>query len=561
MSERALKPNTIINEHYVIENVIGEGGFGITYRVRDTESDTEYAVKEYFPLQTAFRSADTGKVCVYGVHDVQDVSQERVISGRTEFVNQTEKSEDIYEKDRTQREFDNGLARFQREAEVLQEYRYLKGIVRVCDTFLENNTAYIVMEYIDGITLKNYVSLYGGFEYDELIDMLTPIMKSLATLHRHGLIHRDISPDNIMIGMDNEVYLIDFGSAKEVEPGKTATVLLKAGYAPPEQYLYDGKLGAWTDVYGLCGTIYTALGGGVPIDAVARLQGKELISLNDKGIKIADWQWRAIEKGMSIRTAERLRDMVELLSALTIPPNDEDIVTVYGDGNEEIRQLALDSEEGDTQKAVRSYKVFGLFLAMALVLAGGIYAVFNSVNNRDADIASGVGDNVASDVYSSEDGVKTSEEYGNEDGTDTSGDNDSGENAETERLCEMPDVTGMSNSEAYKTIREADGKIHINTRRSYSDDVPSGIVISQDVEPATRYNEGAISEVTIMVSMGTDSDKATATDSESGNGSTDNGGAGNANNTNKSNTNNNSKEKDYNVKSDGNESVDFYLDD
>ena len=189
MSGRGLPNNTILHERYKIVKVLGEGGFGVTYLATDIESGLYVAVKEYSP----------------------DKSFDEV-------------------------EFEKGLNRFIKEADVLKEYSYLEGIVRVWDCFRAENTAYIVMDYIDGITLKKYVALHGRFDYDELLEMMLPVMKSLVTLHRHGLIHRDISPDNLMIGMDNNMYLIDFGAASRIIPDKTTTVLLKAGYAPPEQY-------------------------------------------------------------------------------------------------------------------------------------------------------------------------------------------------------------------------------------------------------------------------------------------------------------------------------------
>lgn len=404
MSDRALKPDTIVNGRYRIDRVLGEGGFGITYLVHDIEDDKAYALKEYFPLQTAFRNADTGEVCVYEENN------------------------------------NKGKKRFREEAEILKEYRHLDGIVHVRDCFSFNETVYIVMEYIDGITLKEYVSLYGGFEYDEVMEMLSPIMKSLVILHRHSLIHRDISPDNIMIGMDNELYLIDFGAAKEVEDGKTTTVLLKAGYAPPEQYLNDGKLGAWTDVYGMCGTIYTALGGGVPTDAVARLQGKALIPLNERGVQLEKWQWSAIEKGMSIRSAERYRDMGEMLTALTVPPTEEDLVTVYGNDDGEIRNLVKDADDGRQKKKGGIDKFVAGFAVVAIII-GVIYGITNSDRT--------VGETIVDEGKVSEEMSETSES----------------------KLCEMPDVVGMTNLEAYKKIREVDDKIHIETARQYSDEV------------------------------------------------------------------------------------------
>lgn len=311
--EQVIAPGTILYGDYVIETVLGEGGFGITYLAYRQETGEKVAVKEYFPFQFAVRKKDSCEVLVA---------------------------------EENREEYDRGKVRFVKESSILKEFRYLQGIVKVWDCFETNQTAYIIMDYIDGVTLKEYVASHGSMEYPELLEMMSPILKSLITLHKHGVIHRDISPDNLMIGMDNNLYLIDFGSAKEMEYGKTTTVLLKEGYAPPEQYLHDGELGAWTDVYALCATIYTALCGKVPIDAVARLQGKELVPLSAQGVVLEEWQWNAISKGMCMRTAERFRDVGALYDALTVAPTQEDIATIVEPELEPHLQTKMESLNG-----------------------------------------------------------------------------------------------------------------------------------------------------------------------------------------------------------------------
>ena len=524
MSERALKPGTIINERYEIKRVIGEGGFGITYLAHDMENESDVALKEYFPIQSAFRDSQTGEV---------------------------KNSND--EKEREESDFDRGRKYFLKEAAILQEYRHLEGIVRVWDCFLDNNTAYIVMEYIDGITMKQYLSIHGGFGYDELMELLSPVMKSLATLHRHGVIHRDISPDNLMIGIDNHIYLIDFGSAKEVVPGKTTTVLLKSGFSPPEQYLHDGKLGAWTDVYGLCATIYNALSGKVPVDAVARLQGKELVPIYEYCSSIEDWQWHCIEKGMRIRYAERYRNVEELLDALSVPPTEEDMVTVYGDTDtENVVGKVMGNSTDDSAVWMRRRRYIAA--SLIIVLGVALYGIISMDKNYgDKSVEYGTVSEESSEADESEvgkddntviNGVENSNaETGNNTSVSVSSDSTSDDDA---ILCKMPNVVGMSNSDAYKAIREADDKISIKTERSYSNDVDSGIVMAQNVEASTVYNEGAIAEIIITVSLGKEQSTGSAAQSGSY----------------RKKTEQSSKtESSYDVKSDGNESEDFYLDD
>lgn len=467
MSGRELPNNTIIHGRYKIVKVLGEGGFGVTYLATDIESGLYVAVKEYAP----------------------------------------DKSFD-------EEEFEKGLNRFIKEADVLKEYSYLDGIVRVWDCFKAENTAYIVMDYIDGITLKKYVALHGRFDYDELLEMMLPIMKSLVTLHRHGLIHRDISPDNLMIGMDNSMYLIDFGAASRIKPDKTTTVLLKAGYAPPEQYLHDGELGAWTDVYGLCAVIYTALSGRTPTDAIARLQGKVLVNLAEQGIDIDDWKNAAVMRGMAIRPAERYRYVNELINALTVAPTDEDLVTVYG--NDKDSDIVRVSD-----KWVRMNKwwiagagiVVAAFIIIAVLLNKGRPSLYTDDTSAPTTEA-------ATEAISE---------------SDTEGE---------PVICKMPDVTGMKLQDAKTAIRQADGKIIVKTEKSFSDRVDEGSIISQNVAPYTSYNEGAISEVILTVSKGVEIDNSS-----------------DSNNRQESTARKSTSKKDsFDVKSDGNEAEDFYLD-
>ena len=469
MSGRGLPDNTIIHERYKIVQVLGEGGFGVTYLATDIESGLYVAVKEYAPG----KSFD-------------------------------------------EEEFEKGLNRFVKEADVLKEYSYLDGIVRVWDCFKTENTAYIVMDYIDGITLKKYVSLHGRFDYDELLEMMLPVMKSLVTLHRHGLIHRDISPDNLMIGMDNKLYLIDFGAASRITPDKTTTVLLKAGYAPPEQYLHDGELGAWTDVYGLCAVIYTALSGRTPVDAIARLQGKNLVTLAEQGINIDDWKNAAIMRGMSMRRAERYRDVNELINALTVAPTEEDVSTVYGNDADSDIVHGHDSTliTNKWRFAWAGFAVVTAFILTAFLLNKGRSSI--DVDNMYAPT------------------TKATTEAVSEDDT-----------AEEIVLCKMPDVTGMKLQDAKTAIKLADRKITVRTEDSFSDGVDEGVVMLQNVAPDTSYNEGAITEVILTVSKGVEADKSS-----------------DSNNRRESTTKESTaKDNSYDVKSDGNEAEDFYLDD
>lgn len=287
---RALPQGTVLPHNYIIENVLGEGGFGITYSANLQYTDEHFAIKEYFPGDTAYRSTD-GKGTTIAPY-----------SGQQEL-------------------FEKGYQHFMTEAGVMRELRHLEHIASVKDIIEANGTIYLVMEFIDGITLKQYITDNGAMPSDELLPLITPVIRDLIQVHKKGLLHRDISPDNLMLGTDNKLHLIDFGAADfmSAPERQEMTVFLKSGFTPPEQYFSDGKLGAWTDIYGLCATIYYALTGLVPTESIRRLQNDEIPALADY-TAICSWQAAAIEKGMSIHAADRFADMEELYQALIIPP-------------------------------------------------------------------------------------------------------------------------------------------------------------------------------------------------------------------------------------------------
>lgn len=283
---RTLPSGTILENNYKILSVLGDGGFGITYKGFDILHKTEVAIKEYFPHEFAYRA----------------------MPSTSDTVNYT-----IYPLQSSQKIFETGKEHFLREATVLRNLEHLASIVTVLDILKTTGTIYIVMEYIEGITLQNYVQNNGALSYQELLPMMLPIMKDLQQIHESGLIHRDISPDNLILGMDNRLHLIDFGSSTHFyNTGKSVTtVFLKSGYAPPEQYLKNGKQGPWIDVYGLCATMYMALTRIQPPDSLNRIQADNLPSLitnSDAPRSLA----KIIEKGMSLKIADRYPSMSSL---------------------------------------------------------------------------------------------------------------------------------------------------------------------------------------------------------------------------------------------------------
>ncbi len=226
---------------YVVERVLGQGGFGITYLARDTNLDQAVAIKEYLPIDVATRLPDA------------------TIRARTDGL-----------RDR----YRWGLERFVQEARTLARFDH-PNIVRVQSVFEFNNTAYMVMRFVQGQTLSALLDRRGTPPEDELLRIVLPILDGLELVHNAGFIHRDIKPDNIHIGDDGNAVLLDFGSARQaLGNSNTLTILIAPGYAPFEQYYSDSSSqGPWTDIYGLGATCYRAIAGRPPLDAVSRSKG------------------------------------------------------------------------------------------------------------------------------------------------------------------------------------------------------------------------------------------------------------------------------------------------
>jgi len=285
-----LPPRTILAGKYMIGKVLGEGGFGITYIAYDLNLDTVVAVKEYYPTGLVTRSTTESMT-------VRSYSGEYA---------------DFFKK---------GRDRFVDEAKRLARFRNLPGIVMVNDFLVENGTAYIVMEFVHGQTLKSYLAQKGGkLPPEQVFEMMAPMFDSLAQIHKSGIIHRDISPDNIMITPDGSVKLLDFGAAREFDEdgNKSLSVMLKHGYAPSEQYTTKGQQGPYTDVYGLSATIYKILTGVTPENAMDRMYDDTLDPISNYGINLPTQKEAALRKGLAVRQSDRFQTVSDLYTALYI---------------------------------------------------------------------------------------------------------------------------------------------------------------------------------------------------------------------------------------------------
>ena len=284
-SHHHLPPGTVLRDRYLVGRALGEGGFGITYIGCDLRLELKVAIKEYFPTDRASRMSSVSL----------DVSSYAGAAGSR---------------------YENGKERFLQEARTMARMEKLSTIVSVRDFFEVNNTAYIVMEYVDGTTFKELVEQRGGrISAGELLHTIEPLFSALSAMHALGLIHRDISPENLMLEK-GEVRLLDFGCARETAGGEaTLTIALKHGYAPVEQYQSKGQ-GPWTDVYALSCTIYYCLTGRKPPQAMDRLVEDELIPPRKLGAELTEKQEQALLRGMAPTPRRRFQSVQELHTAL-----------------------------------------------------------------------------------------------------------------------------------------------------------------------------------------------------------------------------------------------------
>ena len=311
-----LRPGTVLNKKYLVGYAIGEGGFGITYIGRDTTLDVRVAIKEFYPS---------------GYTNRNSYKQNSVSVG-------SDKQRAVFEK---------GKERFLFEARNVAKFSSEKGIVDVRDYFEANGTAYIIMEYLDGIDLNKYLNTYGTIPADKAFDMMLPIMHSLEKINAAGIIHRDISPDNIMYLKDNTLKLMDFGSARYFTNNeKQMSIMLKQGYAPEEQYRKNGPQGPWTDVYGMCATLYRCITGEVPEDGLDRIHKDTLKTPSELGVKISPALETVLMYGLAVFKENRCQNMSELIELVT-KARSSGRVNISAGGGTVLKSLKEDGEYRD----------------------------------------------------------------------------------------------------------------------------------------------------------------------------------------------------------------------
>lgn len=281
--EGVIEPMNILNARYLTGRVLGRGGFGVTYLAKDMVTNTKVAIKECMPESYAVR------------------------------VNETE----VMPKKDEDYAFGQCKENFRQESGALFDLRHNPFVVNVSNYFSENNTEYFVMEYIDGVSVKFLTQTQGGkISYDNAIIVLLTVGSALMEIHKNGIIHRDISPENIMVTRDGGIKLIDFGASKnfhETSGIDSESIFLKPGFAPPEQYSNDGNQGPWTDVYALAATFYTIVSGQPLVDSCYRLKEDNMKSLIELGCDVPVYVSDAIKKALEPEIHNRYRTVSDFL--------------------------------------------------------------------------------------------------------------------------------------------------------------------------------------------------------------------------------------------------------
>ena len=426
---RCLRPGMCLRDRYILGRVLGEGSFGISYIAWDCLLDTVVAIKEYFPASLVSRH----------------------ISEEDEDTNVY-----IYEK-RESRKYQESLKKYLGEAKSLSAYYDLDGIVSVRDFFYANNTAYIVMGYVDGISVKEYVEKNGPIEGEKFLRMLEPVIQSLAKVHQTGVLHRDISPDNILLTRDEKLVLIDFGAARKenINMTRSMTVVFKRGFSPEEQYRTRGQQGAWTDVYALCATAYYALTGKAPDESIQRVLEDDMPSLTEMtDVDLPMRQKRAFMKGMTVDFHHRYQTMDELYQGLYQQGRDKKRLGVWFAGTAAV------------------------LACVALLGTGAAYGLHKHSQAKKDAIQTEAPQQTAFAVATVTPYAADVQEY------------------------QMISFKSMTKKEALKALAGQDTELSVQWKYRYSSRIKKGRIVTQSIPAKTRYRGETYSKIVLTISKG-----------------------------------------------------------
>lgn len=481
-----ITPGVVIKNRYLIGKVLGSGGFGITYIGYDCILEKKVAIKEYLPTEFATRMPNQTNVTVYA----------------------GEKEE----------QFQAGMKKSLDEAKRLAEFQQTAGITQIYDFFEENNTAYIVMELLEGETLKEKLKRDGKMTVEEALPIVLAVLGALKEVHVKNIIHRDIAPDNIYLLNNGEVKLLDFGASRQVTTthSKSLTVILKLGYAPVEQYQSGGNQGPWTDVYALAATFYKMITGVRPQEAPERRINDTLKEPSKLGVKIDKNIENALMNALQVRIEDRTKSAEEFESALYSSEVERTQATVEKNdlGNWPLWLKAICGISG------------AAVLAVGVLMANGVISVSKpslptfdqsgvmvpSLINLSQDMAKKrledqglkfeIGGTQASDIIMKNYVLSQTDENGNR--------LDPGDFVEPGSIVKVvlssgtgkinvPDILWMQEADARSLLEDYD-VVAINTVEDYDTWAPAGVVTETDPEAGLEMD--LTNTITLKVAMG-----------------------------------------------------------
>ncbi len=464
-----IKPGEILHGKYIIGKVLGYGGFGITYIALDYTLGRKVAIKEFLPSDFATRMP--GEKCVT-----------------------------VYNGEATH-QFGAGLERFVEEAQRLAKFNSMGSIVDIYDTFIENSTGYIVMQYLAGDTVKELIERNGVMPYESARLIIVEVLKTLEAVHKEGIIHRDISPDNIFITNDNQIKLLDFGAARYASGfhSKSLSVILKPGYAPEEQYRSHGNQGPWSDVYATAATLYKMITGITIEEAMERTVSDKVKSPLELGVDLPNGANTAIMNALNIHAELRTQSAGDFIRELA----SDEVERVID------KPVKTDSGKMPLWLKIAIPTVIVIVITLVTLVATGVIKISGVGGmDREVDFEDRVPDvlnkmmNVGEEILADK-GLgmqivaQDYDEFAEKDIIKTQSPDKGREivncyyDAESNRYLVyvmvsggpapkmVPDVSGMSAEEATATL-QALGFL-VETAEEYSQDIAAGMVISQDI--------------------------------------------------------------------------------
>lgn len=484
-----LLPKTVLKEKYLIGRVLGYGGFGVTYIGWDQILHRKVAVKEYLPSDFATRSYGSRRVTVFSGEAAE--------------------------------QFQAGLESFLFEARRLARFNAVAETVDIYDCFEENSSGYIVMEYLDGATVKEVLRKRKHISVEQARAIALSVLRGLKEVHKEGIIHRDIAPDNIFITRTGKVKILDFGAARYATAvqSKSLSVILKPGFAPEEQYRSRGEQGPWTDVYALGATLYCMITGRRPEESIQRLAQDHVKPPSAIGIAIDPNIENAIMNSLNVRKEYRIQDAESFYRALCgreaveriVEKTDDKInwklplwmkctaaaacalvcicIGLFATGNLGFTKKEITSADGitalsGTQRYVPNVAGMSYEEAESLLKEKNLNLIISGMNYSESIaknkiLSQNPGDGAVADAEAT---IKVIMSGGQEE-------------------VMMPDLAGMTSEEAKQLITGQNLRISADSiKEEYSDVVEKGRVISQSVKAEERI--AVQTEITLAVSLG-----------------------------------------------------------